>query len=79
MFTYIIYIGELYRYYDAIADCNDALDRFRGNLLIDYKQLGMQHKLYACEVSKPVNILQDLSNLKFTGALQFIVCVYAAW
>ena len=51
------YIGKFYRYYDAIADCNDSLDRFRGNLLIDYKQLGMQHKLYACEVSKPSECL----------------------
>ena len=47
----LIELIVFYRYYDAIADCNESLNKFRGHLLIDYKQLGMQHKLYACEVS----------------------------
>ena len=39
------------RYPDALSDFNNALASFNGNL-IDYKQLGMKLKLYACEVYK---------------------------
>ena len=36
---------------DALKDFELALTNLRGNLLIDYKQLGLQYKLYSCEVS----------------------------
>ncbi|KAJ3411428.1 hypothetical protein HDV05_002210 [Chytridiales sp. JEL 0842] len=36
---------------EAMADFTDALAYLRGNLLIDYTQLGVPFKLYACEVS----------------------------
>ncbi|KAJ3095928.1 hypothetical protein HDU97_006353 [Phlyctochytrium planicorne] len=36
---------------EALADFTDALAFLRGNLLIDYTQLGLPFKLYACEVS----------------------------
>ena len=38
------------RYDDAMSDFDTALKNLRGNLLIDYKQLGLQYKLYSCEV-----------------------------
>ncbi|KAJ3213150.1 hypothetical protein HDU67_003237 [Dinochytrium kinnereticum] len=38
-------------YAEALADFNDALTFLRGNLLIDYTQLGLEFKLYACEVT----------------------------
>ncbi|KAI9597259.1 hypothetical protein BDF19DRAFT_421180 [Syncephalis fuscata] len=34
----------------AFDDFNDALLYLRGNLFIDYKQLGLDYKLYSCEV-----------------------------
>ncbi|XP_062515653.1 neutrophil cytosol factor 2-like [Corticium candelabrum] len=40
---------KLGRYPDALSDFNNALASFNGNL-IDYKQLGMKLKLYACEI-----------------------------
>lgn len=39
-------------YYDALIDLDKALKNLRGNLLIDYKQLGLQYKLYSCEVKR---------------------------
>ncbi|KAJ3108141.1 hypothetical protein HDU97_002053 [Phlyctochytrium planicorne] len=36
---------------EALADFTDALAFLRGNLVIDYTQLGLAYKLYACEVS----------------------------
>ncbi|KAJ3111962.1 hypothetical protein HDU96_005101 [Phlyctochytrium bullatum] len=36
---------------EALADFTDALAFLRGNLVIDYNQLGLAYKLYACEVS----------------------------
>ena len=39
------------RFVDALKDFELALTHLRGNLLIDYKQLGLQYKLYSCEVS----------------------------
>ncbi|KAJ3191352.1 hypothetical protein HK101_007853 [Irineochytrium annulatum] len=36
---------------EALADYSDALAFLRGNLVIDYTQLGLAFKLYACEVS----------------------------
>ncbi|KAI9366180.1 hypothetical protein DFJ73DRAFT_807399 [Zopfochytrium polystomum] len=36
---------------EALADFTDALAYLRGNLLIDYTQLGLAYKLYAAEVS----------------------------
>ena len=38
------------RYNEAMDDFQTALKTLRGNLLIDYKQLGLQYKLYSCEV-----------------------------
>ena len=40
------------RFVDALKDFELALTTLRGNLLIDYKQLGLQYKLYSCEVSE---------------------------
>lgn len=34
----------------AVEDFNDTLQYLRGNLLIDYKQLGLDYKLFSCEV-----------------------------
>ena len=34
----------------AIKDLKEALTQLRGNQLIDYKILGLQFKLFACEV-----------------------------
>ncbi|XP_045153924.1 neutrophil cytosol factor 2 [Echinops telfairi] len=46
--------GMLYfrikKYDSAIKDLKEALTQLRGNQLIDYKILGLQFKLYACEV-----------------------------
>ncbi|KAJ3081446.1 hypothetical protein HK102_002334, partial [Quaeritorhiza haematococci] len=36
---------------EALQDFNDALTNMRGNLLIDYTQIGLNIKLYACEVA----------------------------
>ena len=38
------------RYDLAIRDLKEALTQLRGNQLIDYKILGLQFKLFACEV-----------------------------
>lgn len=35
---------------DALEDFNDALLYLRSNLMIDYQQLGLDYKLYSCEV-----------------------------
>ena len=35
---------------EALANFNDALLYLRGNNNIDYDQLGLKYKLYACEV-----------------------------
>jgi hypothetical protein len=43
------------RFVDALKDFELALTHLRGNLLIDYKQLGLQYKLYSCEVSLEVS------------------------
>ena len=40
----------VFRFVDALKDFESALTTLRGNLLIDYKQLGLQYKLYSCEV-----------------------------
>uniref|UniRef100_G1PSD2 Neutrophil cytosol factor 2 n=1 Tax=Myotis lucifugus TaxID=59463 RepID=G1PSD2_MYOLU len=46
--------GMLYhrmeKYDSAITDLKEALAQLRGNQLIDYKILGLQFKLFACEV-----------------------------
>uniref|UniRef100_G3TZU8 Neutrophil cytosol factor 2 n=1 Tax=Loxodonta africana TaxID=9785 RepID=G3TZU8_LOXAF len=46
--------GMLYyrteKYDSAIKDLKEALTQLRGNQLIDYKILGLQFKLFACEV-----------------------------
>ena len=36
----------------AIKDLKEALTQLRGNQLIDYKILGLQFKLFACEVRR---------------------------
>ena len=33
-----------------MTDFDNALKNLRGNLLIDYKPLGLMYKLYSCEV-----------------------------
>ena len=38
------------RYDEAMKNFDIALKTLRGNRLIDYKQLGLQYKLYSCEV-----------------------------
>lgn len=40
------------RYDLAIKDLKEALTQLRGNQLIDYKILGLQFKLFACEVRR---------------------------
>ena len=37
-------------YSEAKSDMELSLKTLRGNPLIDYKQLGLQYKLYSCEV-----------------------------
>ncbi|KAL2771164.1 neutrophil cytosol factor 2 isoform 2 [Daubentonia madagascariensis] len=48
--------GMLYyrteKYDSAIKDLKEALSQLRGNQLIDYKILGLQFKLFACEKQK---------------------------
>lgn len=39
------------RYEKAKDDFSTAMKNLRGNLLIDYKQLGLTYKLYSCEVN----------------------------
>ena len=39
------------RYEESLGDFQHAFKDLRGNQLIDYKALGLRHKLYACEVS----------------------------
>lgn len=43
------------RYDLAIKDLKEALTQLRGNQLIDYKILGLQFKLFACEVRDGVS------------------------
>lgn len=40
------------RYDSAIKDLKEALTQLRGNQLIDYKILGLQFKLFSCEVRR---------------------------
>lgn len=46
----ITFLSYLARYADALSDFDIAFKNLRGNSLIDYKQLGLQYKLYSCEV-----------------------------
>ena len=39
-----------FRYDSALGDFDKTMVNLRGNPFIDYKQLGLQYKLYACEV-----------------------------
>ncbi|NXU56876.1 NCF2 factor, partial [Turnix velox] len=39
-----------HNYEKAIKDFKEALAQLRGNQLIDYKILGLRHKLFACEI-----------------------------
>lgn len=48
---------HVYSYQEALKDLDASLKNLRGNLLIDYKQLGLQYKLYSCEVSRAVALL----------------------
>nr|KAF6413799.1 neutrophil cytosolic factor 2 [Molossus molossus] len=43
---------RLQKYDSAITDLKEALTQLRGNQLIDYKILGLQFKLFACEKQK---------------------------
>lgn len=47
------HLSLLYSYELAIEDFKEALAQLRGNQLIDYKILGLQFRLFACEV-RPV-------------------------
>ena len=47
---YYIELSRLIRFVEALKDFESALSTLRGNLLIDYKQLGLQYKFYSCEV-----------------------------
>lgn len=38
------------RYDSALSDFDKTMVKLRGNPFIDYKQLGLQYKLYSCEV-----------------------------
>lgn len=46
----ILILESNWRYDKALADFDQALKNLRGNLLIDYKQLGLIYKMYSCEV-----------------------------
>lgn len=39
------------RYEAALSDFEETQLKLRSNPFIDYKQLGLQYKLYACEVT----------------------------
>ncbi|KAM9839834.1 neutrophil cytosol factor 2 isoform 2-T2 [Aulostomus maculatus] len=41
---------QLKRYEECLADFQHSFKALRGNQLIDYKALGLRHKLYACEI-----------------------------
>uniref|UniRef100_A0AAA9TFL2 Neutrophil cytosol factor 2 n=2 Tax=Bos TaxID=9903 RepID=A0AAA9TFL2_BOVIN len=43
---------QMEKYDSAIKDLKEALTQLRGNQLIDYKILGLQFKLFACEKQK---------------------------
>ena len=47
----ISFSNPVCRFYEALSDLDNAMKNLRGNMLIDYKQLGLQYKLYSCEVS----------------------------
>ena len=49
IFKYLIFFF-LCSYSEALDDLDSAIKNLRGNLFIDYKQLGLQYKLYSCEV-----------------------------
>ncbi len=44
------------RHSEAMLDFESTMKNLRGNLLIDYKQLGLQYKLYSCEVRMSVTV-----------------------
>uniref|UniRef100_A0A2K5HVX3 Neutrophil cytosolic factor 2 n=1 Tax=Colobus angolensis palliatus TaxID=336983 RepID=A0A2K5HVX3_COLAP len=50
MHTILKNMTEAEKYDLAIKDLKEALTQLRGNQLIDYKILGLQFKLFACEV-----------------------------
>lgn len=43
------------RYDAAFSDFEETQLKLRSNPFIDYKQLGLQYKLYACEVTQQVD------------------------
>ncbi|KAM9005931.1 neutrophil cytosol factor 2 [Sarcophilus harrisii] len=45
-----IVLYKMEKYDSALQDLKEALSQLRGNQLIDYKILGLQFKLFACEV-----------------------------
>lgn len=68
------------RYDSAIKDLKEALTQLRGNQLIDYKILGLQFKLFACEVrGTPTAQLKTLATWSAGPAsealLEFSLCV----
>lgn len=48
----VYHLSLLYRYELAIEDFKEVLALLRGNQLIDYKILGLQFRLFACEVRR---------------------------
>lgn len=60
------------RYDFAIKDLKEALTQLRGNQLIDYKILGLQFKLFACEVRRAGTGRpgEDISGTQWSQHLQ---------
>ena len=48
LYEYILFSSCSYA--DALEDMDQAMETLRNNQRIDYKQLGLQYKLYSCEV-----------------------------
>ena len=55
------------RFSEAMLDFETTLKNLRGNLLIDYKQLGLQYKLYSCEVSISLQLHLSVVFVKLFG------------
>ena len=63
------------RYEKAKEDFNTAMKNLRGNLLIDYKQLGLTYKLYSCEVCS--HYINQLILLVYGMLGCVVICVAA--
>ncbi|KAJ1548598.1 hypothetical protein HK405_002141 [Cladochytrium tenue] len=56
---------------EAIADFNDALTYLRNNLLIDYTQLGLPHKLFSAEISYNRGLCFAAMNMEEAAVADF--------